>query len=135
MLVPIFVQYVAVMCGPASIVALTGGFNEGQHLLNDKIIGTPSQQYIVVGGLHSVTNNKVIITVYPLFRSCLLRVGTIIARGLKVQLINSIALSRTPKEPTVLNENEIKINETIDTDYKRRLLEILHSFSHCCYKS
>lgn len=132
--IKIFAITGATIYGSASIRAVVEPQVHSDILIETKIIGTPSQQLFIFGGVYSVKNGLINVYVSPVSTQCEIRAGTLISRGLVISVVNNIvSSSKELCEPkgTALDRDKIHIGESVDDSYRQKLFSLLDRYQHC----
>lgn len=120
------------VCGLASVKSSVEPQIDGEILVISKIIGKPSQQLAVLGGVYPVNNGMVNILVSPVSSSCFIREGMILSRGTEVRVVNRIVTSVSEiSEPCTIDKTQIRIGTAIEEPHREKLLVLLNRYRHC----
>ncbi|CAG9138002.1 unnamed protein product [Plutella xylostella] len=137
------------VCGPAMIKCHTDSCTDGSILLDSKVIGKPTHQFLIYGGIYQVKDGAVNICIGPISSGCRILSHDVLARALKVQVVNRIfspyenGLTQQNRvdqgkvrEEGALQQNRVDLNKVrigsdIDENQKRKLFDLLERFSHC----
>lgn len=119
--------------GPASVKACTTNLVDCSVLLNGGIVGKPTRQAMVSGGVYNIKQGLLYINVTPISDSCLLLAGTNVSRGTKVHIIKRIntLLPEIDKEHENIKEEQVNIGDSVNETQRERLLGLLNKYKHC----
>lgn len=121
---------------PSIVQVCTEPKFDGHILLNGKLIGHPINQYILCGGVYTVKNGLADINITLVSPSVQFYQGMVIGRATKVSVVNR--LTETTNEVAVsdgsgstINENDIRVGDSIDKEQKDKLLRVLNDYKNC----
>lgn len=120
--------------GPATITAITEPKINGNVVISSKVVGKPTNQYTIYGGVYRVANGKVKISVAPISPQLRLIMGTPLCRGTKIHIVNRIV---SPESDVIvaahndIDENLVRVGNSADEVDRKRLFEILNKYKHC----
>lgn len=121
--------------GPVTITAITKPLLSGDIIISGKIVGKPTNQYYIYGGVYHVTSGMVKISIAPTADSQVhLSAGTTLCRATKVLLVNRI-LSHDFEDTTIdsrkFDDELVRMGEGVTEYDKQKLMDILHRYKHC----
>lgn len=121
------------VCGPVTIRCYSDPCMEGSVLLDSKVIGKPTQQCIIYGGIYQLKDGKVNVCVSPVSANCLILSDNILARATRVQMVNRIVspIDQGFHQNNEIDVSKVRIGTNVGDEQKQKLLNLLQSFSHC----
>lgn len=123
--------------GSASVRAATEVEFSGNVLLDTKVVGKPTEQYVVLGGVHEVKRGRLNVTVTPCSIPCLLQKNFVFSRTERIEEVRRVVMG--PTTPTdsegkiacQFDECHVKLGNNVSEQDKTKLLQLLQRYKHC----
>lgn len=128
----------SLLYGTATVRAVTESTFCGNILVHTNIVGTPNNQFVILGGIHQVIDGHVNITITPFSLPCSLLKGFVFSRANSVKVVD-INVSNLPSSISAdehsginrIDECQINLGESVCEKYKNKLLNLLQCYEHC----
>ncbi|CAG9137646.1 unnamed protein product [Plutella xylostella] len=125
--------------GPASIRARVDPVYDGCILLSNKVIGSPTKECVISGGVYHVRGGCLDVSVCPSSHPYKMSQNFVIGRGEKVEFVQRIMIQApgvAEAEPVstcdrIIGEDEVRVGSSTTKEDKERLMTILHKYKHC----
>ncbi|CAG9089257.1 unnamed protein product [Plutella xylostella] len=120
--------------GPTTITAATEPQMNGNIIISSKVVGKPTNQFTIYGGVYRVINGVVKISVAPISSQLRLIMGAKLCRATKIHLVNRIVSPEKDMLATAgddIDERLVRVGDSADETDKQKLYAILHKYKHC----
>lgn len=118
--------------GPCSVKVTVQTQSEGTISLDTKIIGKPTQQFVIFGGMYPVTVGIAHVYVSPVSDSCHIKEGMVVGRGVGVKLVNRlISPHQEVTEHAKIDEEKVRVGDNIENFQREKLTQLLNKYNHC----
>lgn len=125
--------------GISSVRAAMESKFSGNILLDTKIVGKPSEQYVVLGGVYQARDGILNAMIMPCSIPCSLRKASVFARAAKVNVVDfnrAVSSSDTPIAAEFhcvrkIEQCQIKCGDSASQQDRTKLLELLQRYEHC----
>lgn len=120
--------------GPVTITAITEPRIDSYIIISSKVVGPPTNQYTIYGGVYRVTNGVVRISIAPITCRLKLLMGTTLCRATKIHLMNRIVSPEAEVlEPNfrVIDGGMVRMGDSVNEHDRQKLLDILNKYKQC----
>lgn len=117
--------------GPIVIKAFTEPRLNGHILINSKVLGKPTFQYVVCGGVYALKDGFVYVYVRPVSNHCHVYKGSIISRASNVQVVNSVFNVDNKMVTDRIDISKVHIGDNVDDTHRSKLLDLLEKYKDC----
>lgn len=120
--------------GAASIRAQTDSTDNGSVLIKNSITGEPSRQFFVCGGVYSLKNGRLDVTVMPCSSFCQISKDFMFSRAERIDSIKRVviqAAEMVSADEKKFCTDEVRVGPAVTDEEKQRLLDLLDRYKHC----